>query len=152
MLDESKRRLRCSGRRRRNRCWISISSEKISIRFVRHSPTAISPADALDKFVELDSERRRVIGEADAVNQARNAASKEIGALMQAGKRDEAEAKKAEVAGLKDKQAELEKARDEVDAAMRDLLSGLPNIPADDVPVGADESANDEDPSVGRPA
>lgn len=102
------------------------------------------PADSLDKFVELDAERRRVIGEADHLNQLRNAASKEIGGLMQAGKKDEAEAKKAEVAGLKDQQADLEKARDEADAGMRELLSGLPNLPAEDVPVGKDESANVE--------
>ena len=102
------------------------------------------PADALDKFVELDATRRRVIGEADNINQTRNAASKEIGALMQAGNREEAEAKKAEVAGLKDKQTELEHQRDESETAMHELLSGLPNIPADDVPVGADESANEE--------
>ena len=70
------------------------------------------PADPLDRFVELDTERRCVISEADSINQLRNAASKEIGGLMQAGKRDEAEAKKGEVAGLKDQQAELEKARD----------------------------------------
>ena len=102
------------------------------------------PADSLDKFVELDAERRRVIGEADHLNQLRNAASKEIGGLMQAGKKDEAEAKKTEVAGLKNQQAELEKARDEADAGMRELLSGLPNLPATDVPVGKDESANVE--------
>lgn len=102
------------------------------------------PADSLDKFVEMDAKRRRINGEADAINQQRNAASKEIGALMQAGKQAEAEAKKAEVAGLKDQQTELEKQRDEADAAMRDLLAGLPNIPSDDVPVGADESANKE--------
>ena len=102
------------------------------------------PADTLDKFTELDAERRRVIVEADAVNQARNASSKEIGALMQAGKKDEAEVKKSEVAGLKEKQSSLEKARDEVDTAMRDLLAGLPNVPDPDVPVGPDESANVE--------
>ena len=102
------------------------------------------PPEALDRFTVLDSERRRVITEADAVNQARNVSSKEIGALMQAGKREEAEAKKGEVSGLKETQAELEKARDEVDAEMRDLLAGLPNLAAVDVPVGVDESANRE--------
>ena len=71
------------------------------------------PDDSLATFQDLDAERRRVIGEADQINQQRNAASKEIGALMQSGRRDEAEAKKAEVAGLKDKQAGLEKARDD---------------------------------------
>ena len=109
------------------------------------------PVDALDKFVELDAERRRVIGEADKINQARNAASKEIGALMQAGKRDEAESKKAEIAGLKDRQAEFERLRDEVDAAMHELLAGLPNIPASDVPVGPDETANKEIRRWGEP-
>ena len=100
--------------------------------------------DSLEDFVNLDAERRRVIGEADKVNQTRNAASKEIGALMQSGKRDEAEAKKAEVAGLKDKQSELELQRHEYEEKMRDLLSHLPNIPQADVPVGADEAANVE--------
>ena len=109
------------------------------------------PAEVLDQFAELDAERRRVIVEADGINQTRNASSKEIGALMQAGKRDEAEAKKAEIAGLKEKQTELEHARDAADAAMRDLLSGLPNIPADDVPVGVDEAANVEIRRWGTP-
>ncbi len=107
--------------------------------------------DALDRFVELDAERRRVIGEADAINAARNLASKEIGGLMQAGRRDEAEAKKAEVSGLKEKQSDLEDRRDAAEAEMHDLLAGLPNIPATDVPVGADESANVEIRRWGTP-
>ena len=109
------------------------------------------PTEALDRFVELDAERRRVIGEADAVNQQRNAASKEIGALMQAGKKEEAEAKKAEVAGLKERQGELERQRDEAIESMNELLAGLPNIPADDVPVGPDETANKEIRRWGEP-
>ncbi|HLM02449.1 MAG TPA: serine--tRNA ligase [Pyrinomonadaceae bacterium] len=102
------------------------------------------PAESLEKFVALDEERRRVIGESDRLNALRNSTSKEIGALMQAGKRDEAEAKKTEVAGLKEKQSELEKQRDEAELAMRELLAGLPNMPAEGVPVGADEAANVE--------
>jgi len=109
------------------------------------------PTDLLDRFAEIDKERRRVIGEADSINQLRNASSKEIGALMQAGKRDEAESKKAEVAGLKEKQSDLEAARDEAESAMREILINLPNIPADDVPVGADESANKEIRRWGEP-
>ena len=109
------------------------------------------PADILDEFVELDTERRRVIGEADGINQQRNASSKEIGALMQAGKRDEAEAKKAEVSGLKERQTELEKQRDEAEAEMSDLLANLPNLQDDDVPVGPDESANVEIRKWGEP-
>ena len=109
------------------------------------------PTDALDTFIELDATRRRVNGEADAINQQRNVASKEIGAMMQAGNRDEAESKKAEVAGLKDKQTELEHQRDAADAAMRELLSGLPNLPAADVPVGKDETDNKEIRRWGEP-
>lgn len=101
-------------------------------------------AELLDRFAEIDAERRRVIGEADSINQQRNASSKEIGALMQAGKREEAEARKAEVAGLKEKQSQLEAAREEAESAMREILINLPNIPAEDVPVGPDESANKE--------
>lgn len=131
----------------------------LDLHFVRENLDAVRraladrnfPADVLDRFVELDAERRRIIGEADNLNQQRNAASKEIGALMQAGKKEEAEAQKAEVAGLKDKQAELERLRDEAEAAMHELLAGLPNIPAPDVPVGADESANKEIRRWGEP-
>ncbi len=124
----------------------------LDLNFVRENLEAVRqalanrnfPADALDQFTALDTERRRVIGEADSINQARNAASKEIGDLMKSGKTAEAEAKKTEVSGLKTAQTELETRRDEAETAMHDLLAGLPNIPADDVPVGADESANIE--------
>jgi len=109
------------------------------------------PTASLNDFVELDETRRRVIGESDEINHRRNSSSKEIGALMQAGKKDEAEAKKAEVAGLKVRQADLEKKRDEAETAMNELLAGLPNIPAAGVPVGADESANVEVRKWGEP-
>ena len=131
----------------------------LDLNFVRDNLDAVRralgnrnfPAGSLDKFVEMDATRRRVIGEADQINQTRNRSSKEIGSLMQSGKRDEAELKKAEVVGLKDKQSELERQRDEVESGMRELLSGLPNIPAADVPVGLDESANLEIRSWGEP-
>ncbi|MBX3293325.1 MAG: serine--tRNA ligase [Acidobacteria bacterium] len=109
------------------------------------------PVDSLDRFSELDAERRAVIGEADAVNQKRNAASKEIGDLMKSGDREAADKLKAEVAQLKERQAELEKRRDDAVSAMNDLLAGLPNLPASDVPVGADESANLEIRRIGTP-
>ncbi|MFN0278701.1 MAG: serine--tRNA ligase [Pyrinomonadaceae bacterium] len=131
----------------------------LDLNFVRENLDAVRqalanrnfPPESLDKFVELDAYRRRVIGEADLTNQERNAASKEIGALMQAGKSEEAEAKKLEVAGLKDQQSDLEEERDTVETDMRELLAGLPNIPADDVPVGPDESANKEIRRWGEP-
>ncbi|MEP6904143.1 MAG: serine--tRNA ligase, partial [Actinomycetota bacterium] len=99
------------------------------------------PLESLDKFELLDMDRRHAIREADKVNQLRNSSSKEIGALMQSGQRAEAEAKKAEVAGLKEKQSEYEKLRDLAETKMHDLLSHLPNIPAEGVPVGADETS-----------
>ena len=102
------------------------------------------PTESLDAFVELDAERRRVISESDRINGQRNLSSKEIGALMQSGKRDEAESKKAEVAGLKDTQNTLEIERKAVEAKMNELLAGLPNVPHESAPVGADESANVE--------
>lgn len=131
----------------------------LDLNFVRENLDAVRqamanrnfPAQALERFVEIDADRRRVIGEADEVNQQRNAASREIGALMQIGKREEAEARKKEVADLKERQAALEAARDEADAQMYELLAGLPNIPAEDVPVGADESANKEIRRWGEP-
>ncbi len=102
------------------------------------------PTDSLARFSDLDSERRRVIAESDNLNQQRNAASKEIGMLMQSGKKVEADSKRQEVSHIKEKQTELETLRDEAEAAMHDLLSHLPNIPDQDVPVGSDESANIE--------
>ncbi len=109
------------------------------------------PAEALDRFVELDTERRKVIGESNKLNELRNSASKEIGALMQQGKKDEAEVKKAEVAKVKEQQAELDAKRDEAENAMFELLGGLPNMPEENVPVGADESANVEVRRWGTP-
>ncbi len=109
------------------------------------------PPEALDKFIELDAERRKVIAEADEVNRKRNVFSKEIGALIQSGKKDEAATIKAEVSGLKERQSVLEKLRDDAEEEMRELLSGLPNLPAEDVPVGPDEAANVEVRKWGDP-
>lgn len=105
----------------------------------------------LDKFSELDAERRKIIGLADAVNQRRNVLSKAIGELMQSGQRELAEGNKSVVVALKEKQATLEAERDAAETKMRELLSGLPNIPAQDVPIGADENANVEIRKWGEP-
>ncbi len=102
------------------------------------------PTSALDDFARLDSERRRLIAESDALNAERNASSRVIGALMKEGKRDEAEASRREVGELKERIAELERTRDESETRMKELLSTLPNLPDESVPVGADEHANVE--------
>jgi len=100
--------------------------------------------EALDHFTEADAERRRVIAESDQLNATRNAASREIGALMKEGKRDEAEGRRREVSELKDRIAELDQLRAQSETRMADLISTLPNIPHESVPVGKDETANAE--------
>src|SRR3989454_3373057 len=98
----------------------------------------------LDDFVRADAERRGVIAESDSLNAQRNAASREIGTLMKEGKRDEATLRRNEVSELKERIAELDELRDQAEARMREMLSTLPNIPHESVPVGKDESANVE--------
>jgi seryl-tRNA synthetase len=109
------------------------------------------PTEALDDFAQADMERRRVIAESDQLNAERNTMSREIGALMKAGKREEADARRREVGQLKDRIAELDRARDESEARMSELLSTLPNIPHESVPVGTDETANVEVRRWGTP-
>src|SRR5438874_13390254 len=89
---------------------------------------------ALDDFAQADGERRGLIGESDQLNAERNAASREIGALMKDGKRDEADARRRAVNELKDRIAELDQKRDQAEGQMRELLSNLPNIPHESVP------------------
>src|SRR5882762_906274 len=103
----------------------------------------ISPA-ALEDFARTDAERRRVIAESDELNARRNTASREIGALMKEGKREEGDARRKEVGELKDRIAELDQLRERSETRMRELLSTLPNIPHETVPIGKDESANVE--------
>jgi seryl-tRNA synthetase len=102
------------------------------------------PADVLDNFARADEERRHVIAESDQLNAERNSASREIGTRMKEGKRAEADARREAVGELKNRIGELDRKRDEAEARMRELLSTLPNLPHDSVPVGADESANVE--------
>jgi len=101
-------------------------------------------AAALDDFAQADEERRRTIAESDRLNAERNASSREIGSLMKEGKREEADARRQAVGDLKRRIAELDQKRDETEARMRELLSTLPNVPHESVPVGTDESANVE--------
>ncbi|PYS93036.1 MAG: serine--tRNA ligase [Acidobacteria bacterium] len=102
------------------------------------------PTAALDDFAQLDQARRRAISESDRLNAERNAASREIGALMKAGQREEADTRRRAVGELKERIAELDRARDEAESRMRELLSTIPNVPSESVPVGADETANKE--------
>jgi seryl-tRNA synthetase len=101
------------------------------------------PTAPLDDFARLDAERRRVIAESDSLNAERNAASREIGGLMKEGRKEEAESRRREVGELKERIAALDRARDEAESRMRELLSGIPNVPHESAPVGRDESANE---------
>ncbi|PYS72228.1 MAG: serine--tRNA ligase [Acidobacteria bacterium] len=98
----------------------------------------------LDAFTEADTERRKAIAESDQLNAERNAASREIGNLMKDGKKEEAEARRAEVGSLKDRIAELDQVRAQTETRMHEMLSTLPNIPHESVPVGKEESDNVE--------
>src|SRR5262245_12833776 len=108
------------------------------------------PAAALEDFARADAERRRVIAESDRLNAERNTASREIGGLMKEGRREEAEARRAAVGDLKNRIAELDEKREVAETEMRELLSTLPNIPHESVPVGSDETANRVERVVGN--
>src|SRR6266851_3377968 len=102
------------------------------------------PGTPLDDFTQADADRRQVIAESDQLNADRNTASREIGALMKDGKREEADARRKAVNELKERIAELDQKREQSETRMRELLSTLPNIPHESVPVGVDQAANVE--------
>ena len=98
----------------------------------------------VDQVLELDAKRRALIAEGDALRQARNTLSKQVGMLMKEGKREEAEAVKAQVKADADRLIAIEKEAEEVDAALKKAMMAIPNIIADDVPIGKDDSENVE--------
>jgi seryl-tRNA synthetase len=105
----------------------------------------------LDNFTELDGVRRSIIRERDELNAASNRLSKEVGALMREGKKDEAESKKAESRAVAEKVKGIEAKLDEMESEFRAILTSVPNLPHESVPVGADESANLEVRRWGTP-
>ena len=98
----------------------------------------------VDEVLALDAKRRALIAEGDALRQARNTLSKQVGMLMKEGKREEAEAVKAQVKADADRLIAIEKEAEEVDAALKKAMMSIPNIIADDVPIGKDDSENVE--------
>ncbi|MCA3624193.1 MAG: serine--tRNA ligase [Methylobacterium sp.] len=99
-------------------------------------------AAKVDSVLALDAEYRKLLTEKETLLARRNAASKEIGAAMAAKDMGRAEALKAEVASGKERLAELETETARMEAEIREILSGIPNIPKQDVPDGADEHGN----------
>jgi seryl-tRNA synthetase len=102
-------------------------------------------------LVALDEKRRGLIAELQALQERRNAASKEIGEAKKAKDEARAEALMGEVAGIKDRMPEAEAAAKGLDQELDDALAAIPNVPAEDVPVGPDETANVEVRKLGSP-
>jgi len=110
-----------------------------------------SPNGTLNHILKLDEERRETIQTLEEAQASANSASKAIGKAKQA--KDEAEAQRLldEVAGLKTIIQDREAAKRLLETSLHDLLAGIPNMPADDVPVGEDERDNVELRKVGDP-
>ena len=96
----------------------------------------------VEKILEQDRVRRSCQTELDAALAAQKAKAKEIGALMQQGRKDEAEAAKKEVAQMKENSRKIESQMEESQKLQNDLLVQLPNIPDDIVPAGRNADDN----------
>ena len=97
----------------------------------------------VEALVTADQQRREIQQQADKVLQEANAKSKEIGKLMGQGKKEEAEAAKADSIALKAKSGELKKELDTVEEQVLQLLYKLPNLPHESVPEGTNENDNE---------
>ena len=105
----------------------------------------------VDEVIELDRANRAAMQQADALRNKRKVTSKEIGGLMAKGMRDEAEAKKAEVAAIADELAALEVKEEEYAAEIKKRMQVIPQIIDESVPVGRDDSENVEIERFGEP-
>ncbi|WP_454598551.1 serine--tRNA ligase [Qipengyuania sp. SM2507] len=106
---------------------------------------------AADRILTLDTRRREITTRLQEAQSRRNEASKAIGQAMGRGDTDTAESLKAEVAQIKQAMPALEEEDRTLGAELNALLAALPNIPAEDVPEGADEAANVELSRWGTP-
>ena len=121
----------------------------IDIKFLRENPDIVKEnirkkfQDAklpmVDEVIALDAESRKAKQEGDDLRAARNRISKEIGALMGQGKKEEAEAKKAEVAAGAKRLAELEALEAELQEKITKIMMVIPNIIDPSVPVAMDD-------------
>lgn len=98
--------------------------------------------ELVDSIIALDDERKKIQAEFDQIKAKVNAASKDIGKLMGQGKKEEAEAMKAEVAQLNPQLKPLEEKMASVEKELHDTLIQLPNLPADIVPPGKTPEEN----------
>lgn len=125
--------------------WIRENPEALDAALNKRGASAVS-SDVL----ALDEARRQHIAKVQEAQERRNAASKEIGKAMAEKDMATAERIKAEVAELKTFLTEAEEEERRLDKALNDVLSGLPNVPYDSVPVGKDENDNVETRRVGN--
>ena len=133
----------------------------IDIKFLRENPEAVkenirkkfqdNKLPLVDEVIELDAESRKTQQEADDIRANRNKISKEIGALMSQGKKEEAMAKKAEVAEGAKRLAELEVKENELKERILKIMMTIPNIIDPSVPIGKDDSENVEVQRYGEP-
>ena len=128
------------------------------IKLIRENPEAFDAALArrgvepvAAKITTLDETRRALATELQESQARRNEASKAIGQAMGQGDTDKAEELKAEVGELKKSLPVLEEKERDVGAKLSDMLANIPNLPADDVPDGADEDDNVEISTWGEP-
>ena len=106
----------------------------------------------VDEVIRMDREYRDAQQTADSLRNKRKVISKEIGGLMAKGLKEEAEAKKAEVAAAAEELEKLEVKEEELKAEIRKRMLVIPNIIDDSVPIGKDDSENVEIERFGEPA
>ena len=133
----------------------------IDIKFLRENPEVVKEnirkkfqeekLPLVDEVIELDAQVRKAKQEGDDLRAKRNKISKEIGALMGQGKKEEAEAKKAEVAAGAKRLAELETIEEELQEKVTKIMMVIPNIIDPSVPIGKDDSENVEIQKYGEP-
>ena len=105
----------------------------------------------VDEVVELDKQYRETKVKSDALRNQRKTISKAIGGLMAKGQKEEAEARKAEVAELAKELSESEAMENDLEARIRKIMLVIPNIIDDTVPIGRDDSENVEVERFGDP-
>lgn len=133
----------------------------LDIKFVRENPEVVKEnikkkfqdkkLVLVDEVVELDDERRKVIGRADELRANRNKISKQIGALMAQGKKDEAMQIKEQVTAQAQELDELAKRETELNEEVTKRMMMIPNIIDESVPIGKDDSENVEVQRYGEP-
>ena len=133
----------------------------LDIKFVRENPEIVKQnirnkfqdqkLGLVDEVIELDAQKRATQQEADNLRAERNKLSKQIGALMGQGKKEEAEEVKKQVAAEADRLAELSEKEKELDEKILKDMMTIPNIIDPSVPIGKDDSENVEVQRYGEP-